>query len=218
MLRWNALRSVILIVLCFSPVMSAEQTKQTSKTTDETLGPHGGEMYVIDGGRYEAVLTSNGLWVYVFDSAGDALPARELRGCASFKDNEKYRTYRYDLYPESLSRNTLYAPIGRPLNAKSRKSADITLHGLNDKSRRPVRFAASFSRILTSEQHAITVQSVCPVSGKRLRSMGQPVKVALRRRNVFVCCKGCVDKLQRNPEFYLGKVAGNERNIRTSIR
>lgn len=37
-------------------------------------------------------------------------------------------------------------------------------------------------------------QKICPVSGKKLTSMGGPVKVEMGGRTLFVCCQGCVGR------------------------
>lgn len=40
----------------------------------------------------------------------------------------------------------------------------------------------------------IAVQAICPVSGEKLGSMGDPIKVQVGEENVFLCCKGCLGK------------------------
>jgi len=61
---------------------------------------------------------------------------------------------------------------------------------------------------LSSEDRALAVrQRVCPVSEKPLGSMGTPVKVQVRGRDVLLCCEGCNEEIQANPEKYLTKLA-----------
>jgi len=48
-----------------------------------------------------------------------------------------------------------------------------------------------------------TAQSVCPVTGEKLGSMGPPIPLTVMGRTVYVCCEGCVNTLRRNPEKYL---------------
>ncbi len=50
-------------------------------------------------------------------------------------------------------------------------------------------------------------QRVCPITGAALGSMGVPVKITLRGRPVFLCCKGCVGKAKRSPDETLKKAA-----------
>jgi YHS domain-containing protein len=46
----------------------------------------------------------------------------------------------------------------------------------------------------------------CPVTGAPLESMGTPVPVTLNGQTVYVCCRACVGKAQRDPDGYLRKV------------
>jgi len=46
-------------------------------------------------------------------------------------------------------------------------------------------------------------QGVCPVTGKRLGSMGPPVRVSVAGKAVWICCDGCEEALRKAPEEYL---------------
>lgn len=50
-------------------------------------------------------------------------------------------------------------------------------------------------------------QKTCPVTGQELGSMGLPIPATVKGLTVYVCCRGCVAKLQRDPDQYLAKVA-----------
>jgi hypothetical protein len=45
--------------------------------------------------------------------------------------------------------------------------------------------------------------NVCPVSGEELGSMGEPITVTVEGRDVRLCCKGCVRKIEAEPAKYL---------------
>jgi hypothetical protein len=47
-------------------------------------------------------------------------------------------------------------------------------------------------------------QWVCKVSGEPLGSMGAPIKVTGGDRSAFLCCQGCVKRIQANPDRYFG--------------
>ena len=53
------------------------------------------------------------------------------------------------------------------------------------------------------DQLRIAVQEICPVSGEKLGSMGEPVKITVgeAKEEVFLCCKGCL-KGKINPEHW----------------
>lgn len=46
----------------------------------------------------------------------------------------------------------------------------------------------------------------CPVSGEKLGSMGDPVVKVHEGREVRLCCKGCVSKLDKEPEALFRKI------------
>ena len=47
------------------------------------------------------------------------------------------------------------------------------------------------------------------MTGLPLGAMGVPVKITLRGKTVFVCCKGCVGKAKRDPDGTLKKLEKN---------
>jgi hypothetical protein len=49
-------------------------------------------------------------------------------------------------------------------------------------------------------------QKTCPVMGEELGSMGPPIPVTVQGQTVYVCCRGCAGKVQRDPDQYLAKV------------
>lgn len=51
------------------------------------------------------------------------------------------------------------------------------------------------------DQLRIAVQQICPVSGKKLGAMGEPVKAQVGEETVFLCCKGCLNG-KINPEYW----------------
>ena len=64
-----------------------------------------------------------------------------------------------------------------------------------------------FAKATRADQAAIAAQKVCPVSGEDLFSMGGPLKVSRGDQSVFICCKGCLKKIQAGPDEYLGALA-----------
>jgi Cu(I)/Ag(I) efflux system membrane fusion protein len=55
---------------------------------------------------------------------------------------------------------------------------------------------------LTVEQ-----QKVCPVTGAKLGSMGDPVLVEVEGRKAWTCCAACPPKLKAEPAKYLARLA-----------
>lgn len=57
------------------------------------------------------------------------------------------------------------------------------------------------------EATLVAYQQACPVTGKPLGSMGDPVKTQAGDRAVYLCCAGCEDAFQQNVAGYLSKLA-----------
>jgi hypothetical protein len=49
-------------------------------------------------------------------------------------------------------------------------------------------------------------QTLCPVTGDKLGSMGTPVPVTAKGRTIYVCCQGCIDEVKADPDTFLRKV------------
>ncbi|MFH1923245.1 MAG: hypothetical protein ABIP48_25565 [Planctomycetota bacterium] len=61
---------------------------------------------------------------------------------------------------------------------------------------------------LSEEDRALAVaQKTCPVTDQPLGSMGKPVKVTVKDREVFLCCEGCKGAITKDPDKYLAKLA-----------
>jgi hypothetical protein len=62
-----------------------------------------------------------------------------------------------------------------------------------------------------ADRAAAMAQKVCPVSDEPLGVMGTPIKVTVKSRDVFLCCDGCREKLEANPDKYLAKLDSKAR-------
>lgn len=60
-------------------------------------------------------------------------------------------------------------------------------------------------------------QRTCPVTGEQLGEMGTPIPVTLKGQVIYVCCQGCVAKVQRNPDEFLAKVAAQRAGTGTPL-
>lgn len=58
------------------------------------------------------------------------------------------------------------------------------------------------------DRRLVEAQEFCPMMpAKRLGVMGAPIKVMVKDQPVFVCCKGCVRKAQKDADKTLATVA-----------
>ncbi len=64
----------------------------------------------------------------------------------------------------------------------------------------------NINQLPEEDRAAAKAQAICPVTGLALGAMGVPVKITLRGKTLFVCCKSCVGKAKRGPEGTLKKL------------
>jgi RND family efflux transporter MFP subunit len=65
---------------------------------------------------------------------------------------------------------------------------------------------AAFSRLSADDRALAESQKICPVTKLALGSMGTPPKVDLNGRPIFICCKGCENRLLAEPDKYLANL------------
>ncbi len=53
-----------------------------------------------------------------------------------------------------------------------------------------------------SDRESAERQRTCPVSGQLLGSMGEPIKLEVEGREVWICCAGCESALRDDPGQY----------------
>lgn len=77
----------------------------------------------------------------------------------------------------------------------------------------PVQETEPFQSILASTksapadpEEAIALQSVCPVTGQKLGSMGTPIPVKAAGQTVYLCCAGCRNPIERDPQKYIARI------------
>jgi hypothetical protein len=58
-----------------------------------------------------------------------------------------------------------------------------------------------------ADQKAAIAQKTCPFTGEHLGSMGIPIKKVVDGKPVFLCCSGCTDKFDKDPQGALAKVS-----------
>jgi hypothetical protein len=65
---------------------------------------------------------------------------------------------------------------------------------------------AAMAELDEADRAAATAQAVCPVSNEPLGSMGKPIKMTVKGRDLFICCESCREGVLRNPDKYLAKL------------
>ena len=200
---------VVTAVVAFtSPALMAQSNQQghnhahRQATATATAGPHGGAVRLASGVQLETVITQAGIQIFVYDAAGQPVSVTQGRGAASLRVAGQAKRYRYDLLPDG--KGGLTAPVNLSKIAGHQIELDIQLVGLSGAGGR-VQYQEVASVPASEEQlaaAAIARQKICPVSGKPLGSMGQPVAVDVGGQKVYVCCAGCAGTVKADPAKY----------------
>ena len=72
--------------------------------------------------------------------------------------------------------------------------------------RRPTKPRVVVADATAADAAAIRAQGTCPVMNTRLGGHGQPIKLLVDGKPLFVCCKGCIQQVKKNPQHYLAKL------------
>jgi hypothetical protein len=98
------------------------------------------------------------------------------------------------------------APAAKPAEAKpadtkpAEKKADAAPAKLTDDE------LAEVKKLSDPDQKLALAQLTCPGSGENLGGMGVPIKIELKGKTVFLCCKGCEKDALANPDATLAKL------------
>lgn len=64
----------------------------------------------------------------------------------------------------------------------------------------------ALAKLSPEDRAQAQAQKICPVSDEPLGSMGEPIKVTVDGKSLFVCCESCVDELKANFAEYADEV------------
>jgi hypothetical protein len=83
--------------------------------------------------------------------------------------------------------------------------------GCNDQKSAPSgagddKIRAAMEKLPAEDRAIAEQQGKCPVSGEVLGSMGTPIKVMVKDKPIFICCKSCEKAVHDKPDEMLQKV------------
>ena len=187
--------------------------------------PHHGQVTAVEGGTIEVVYLPKETRVYLYGPAGQSLSAAKVQGDLTMRVQSKW----HEAYPFQYK----LAPVAAPADAKDHGDYLVTTVDLNKVKdghmevdvhltalpyKQPEAtftqvFALSESRMRVvsgpleeADRAAIALQKTCPVGGGALGSMGDPIKVTVGGKAVYVCCKACLDGVEDNPDDCVRRV------------
>lgn len=174
-----------------------------AERTAPSAGPHGGTLRQLGTLQFETLVSQAGIQMFVFDRDGQPLSVEGGRGVASLRIEGIAKRYRYDLLPDG--KGGLAAPVNLSQIVGRQIELDFQLVGLPGSGTRPLNLQEVTTIPVGKAQlaaAAIARQKICPVSGKPLGSMGEPVAVDVNGQTVYACCAGCLPAIESDPAKY----------------
>ena len=128
------------------------------------------------------------------------------------------------LAASAVARQKICPVSGKPLGSMG-KPVGVNVHGqqvfvccggcVSKLKANPAKYAAgrpviTVASATDADAALIARQASCPVMDEPLGSMGQPIKVMVGDKPIFLCCKGCIKKVQAQPAKYLAMVHGKD--------
>jgi hypothetical protein len=196
---------------------------------DHGAGPRGGALEMTKHYHFEVVFTAAGFKVFPYGMDGKPLDTTKLSGKATFYHPNTPKPW-FDRPLSAAATSPGRSPVSLdctidlskvPTNGTKvtfevsslpdpvEPSASFTVPFALTQAPpaaavRPAPATIAFASATRADQPAINAQRVCKVSGESLGSMGVPIKVTRGNSSVFLCCQGCIKKVQANPDLYLG--------------
>lgn len=204
-------RAILVATAAATPAgtISAYEGQHGGEKRTTQAGPHGGTTHAVGDSWAEVVFRPTSVRVFLYDAKGQPLSTQAIRGNVSMKVKGNPRVYRYGLLPEagrSAPGNSMALSVDLSKIPNDAMQVAFDLYGLPG-ARRVSKFEVGFRVTRTADEVAIARQQLCPVSGKKLGSMGRPIKTVVDGKPVFVCCQGCTNALKTNPKKYLARLA-----------
>lgn len=206
---WNEIRRALAPL----GLLAAPALAHAHDGHDHALPAHGGVVGKTEHYAIEVLCTKDGVRVFPHRIAGEGkfepIPAEKLSGTVLVVANAG-KAVPLPLKPaEGRADGPLVAKVDLSKIPAKGTNVVVRLSGLPDPAEAdaevtvPFKLAALATAPATkADAKAIAAQKVCAVSGEDLGSMGTPLKVSRGSESVFICCKGCVRKIESNPDKY----------------
>lgn len=170
---------------------------------------------------FEVVYLPQEIRVYLYGIMPYPMSAKDVTGELSlqraYDDHATRVAMRYVEQPTG-QQDYLSAPVDLSRVKNGELTATVKLATLPLENRPGITFGQSvvvskakpqvaLAAVDQSDQAGVARQRVCPVTGAALDSMGGPIKVLVGGQPLYLCCKGCLGKVQNTPEAYLQKAS-----------
>lgn len=186
---------------------------------------HGGQLAQTNAYCFEVVYRPNETRIYLFDHNYKHLSMRGVKGQAALQMRGSDKVYTFPAHyvapsrPDDHDYLAVHADVSNVRDGAMQVTFDFEL--LPGSQQRGARFTqtfalsqptVTFAHFTHADRPAISRQTVCPVMGTKLGSHGTPIKATVGNQPVYLCCKSCIGKLQKDPKTYLAKIANSRGN------
>jgi hypothetical protein len=189
--------------------------------------PHGGQLTIAPPMSFEVVYLPQEIRVYLYGVVPNPASAKDVTGEVALQRPYDERATRVALHyvgQPAGQQDYLQAPVDLGRVKDGELTANVKLANLPLANRPGITFSqpvavskakpfVALAALGESDRAGISRQGVCPVTGAALDSMGGPVKVLVGGQPLYLCCKGCLGKVQSAPEAYLAKAAGQASQV-----
>ncbi len=177
---------------------------------------YGGQTAAVGSLRFEVVYRPKETRVYLFGSEGRPVSSRGVQGQVAMQVRGNERVFRYPLKHVTPKTGSDYLAVGVDVSRIHDGDMKVTfeLTDLPDRREPRANFTQTFAlskvspvvrvvNLTDADRAGIAQQKVCAVMGGKLGGMGTPVKVLIDNQPIYLCCKGCLGKVRKDPAKYL---------------
>ena len=172
--------------------------------------PHGGLFLEAGSHRFEVVYLPQQTRVYLYGKSMEPLSTAALRGEMSLqiRGEGSPRLIPLQHTQPSGPKDQDYLAAAADVNQLPDETPiAFRFENLPDRRHSKAEFTPIFSQsevrpyvarvsFVQADRESFTQQRTCPVTGALLDSMGQPVKVLVGDRPLYLCCAGCIEKVK----------------------
>jgi len=183
--------------------------------------PHGGQLTIAPPMSFEVVYLPEEIRLYLYAVVPNPASAKDVAGEVTFQRPYDERATRVALRyvgQPAGQQDYLQAPVDLGRVKVGELTATVKLANLPLQNRPGITFSqpvamskakpsVALAALDESDRAGIARQGVCPVTGAALDSMGGPIKVRIGNQPLYLCCKGCLGKVEGDPEAYLRKAS-----------
>jgi len=195
------------------------------------VAPRGGQLSRTTGNLFEVVYGPYETRIYVYDMFRAPKSAQGIQGSATMQVQSTGHVFRYPVQFVPATGGQNYLAILVDLTHVRDGDMKITFELANVPS--DLEPSARFTQIFAMSRAPVAVtvvpvtendrpfidkQRICPVMEAGLNEHGQPIKLMVGERPLFVCCESCVEEVRKDPRKYVEKVAAEIREATQPTR